>query len=382
VSSSPRSRVGLNLLHLVPKETGGAEIYARRLIPALLETRPALRLTLFTGREAAPALRSEAWAGDVEIVELPVRSRRRLGRVAAEQTLLARATRRARIELLHNVFTTAPFSPGVPQVTTIHDVIYKRLPETHAGVLARGLELLVPLAARRSARVIAVSEATKADLIDSLGVPAEKVDVVYEGPGIAEQASPADESEVREALGLRDERLVLTVSAKRPHKNLERLIDAFARVTEADQAVLLMPGYATPFEAALERRAAAAGIADRVRFTGWLDDRALDALYRMAACFVFPSLAEGFGLPVLEAMRRGAPVACSRAGSLPEIAGGAARYFDPLDTPSIAAAISEVLTDRALAAQLVEDGHRRAELFTWERCAAGTLDVYDRAGRT
>ncbi len=379
MSSASASRVGLNLLHLVPRETGGAEIYARRLVPALLEARPALRLTLFTGREGAPALRSEAWARSVEIVELPVRSRGRVGRVAAEQTLLARATRRNRIDLLHNIFTTAPLAPGVPQVTTIHDVIYKRLPETHAGLLARGLALLVPLGARRSARIIAVSQATKADLVDSLGVPAAKIDVVYEGPGMAEQREPADEAAVRDALDLGDEPLVLTVSAKRPHKNLERLIDAFATVADAGGATLLMPGYSTPFERSLEKRAAAAGVADRIRFTGWLDDRTLDAVYRMAACFVLPSLAEGFGLPVLEAMLRGAPVACSRVGSLPEIAGPAARYFDPLDTASIASAISELLADRSLAARLVDAGQRRAADFTWERCAAATLDVYDRA---
>jgi len=379
VSSSPASRVGLNLLHLVPRETGGAEIYARRLVPALLEARPALRLTLFAGREGAPALRSEAWAGSVEIVELPVRSRGRVARVAAEQTLLVRATRRARIDLLHNAFTTAPLAPGIPQVTTIHDVIYKRLPETHAGLLARGLAFVVPLGARRSTRIIAVSQATKADLVDSLGIPAAKIDVVYEGPGMPEQREPADAASVRDALDLGDDPLVLTVSAKRPHKNLERLIDAFAVVADRSPATLLLPGYPTPFEKSLEERAAAAGVADRVRFTGWLDDRTLDALYRMAACFVFPSLAEGFGLPVLEAMLRGAPVACSRAGSLPEVAGPAARYFDPLDTDSIAAAISELLADRSLAARLVEAGRRQAADFTWERCAAATLDVYDRA---
>ena len=379
MSAGGVSRVGLNLLHLVPGETGGAEVYARRLIPALLEARPTLRLTLFAGREAGPALASEAWAGDVEMVELPVRSRSRPARVVAEQTLLRRAVRSARVDLLHNLFTTAPVSAGTPQVTTIHDVIYKRLPETHRGLLARGLGLLVPLAARCSDRVIAISEATKRDLVEALGVPPAKIDVVYEGPGIPEQSHPAEASEVRESVGLRDEPLVLTFSAKRPHKNLERLIDAFARVRRAEGAVLLLPGYPTPFEAALEERAASAGVADRVRFTGWLDDRAVDGLYRTAACFVFPSLAEGFGLPVLEAMLRGTPVACSGVGPLPEVAGAGARYFDPLDTDAIAAAISELLAGGDEVARLVEEGRRRAATFTWARCAEGTLDVYDRA---
>jgi len=376
------ARVGLNLLHLVPEETGGAEIYARRLVPALLEARPDLALTLFAGREAAPALRGEAWAEQVEIAELPVRSRSRVGRVLAEQTLLARAVRRSGVEVLHNVFTTAPLSPGVPQVTTVHDLIYKRLPETHAGLLARGLALLVPLAARRSARIIAISEATKADLVGELGVAPEKIDVVYEGPGMDEPADPADEAEVRRALGLGDEPVVLSVSAKRPHKNLERLIDAFAQVSRDHAATLVLPGYWTRFSTSLEERAAAAGIADRIRFTGWLDDRALDALYRMATCFVFPSLAEGFGLPVLEAMQRGTPVACSRVAPLTEVAGDAACYFDPLDTASITAAVSTLISDAALAERLAAEGRRRAAGVSWERCAAETLDVYDRTRST
>ena len=131
-------RVGLNLLHLVPAETGGSEIYARRLIPALLASGDDLRLTLFAGTDAAASLRQEEWAADVELVELRLDARSRARRVAAEQALLPRAARRARLDLLHNLFTTAPAWPRVPQVTTIHDVIYKRFPETHAGVLDLG----------------------------------------------------------------------------------------------------------------------------------------------------------------------------------------------------------------------------------------------------
>src|SRR6266498_3001108 len=117
-------RVGLNLLHLVPGETGGSEVYARRLVPALLEACPELELTLFVASEAA----GERWPNGVWVVDLPVQARSRVPRILAEQTLLPRAIRKTRINLLHNVFTTAPAVPGVPQVTTILDVIYKRFP--------------------------------------------------------------------------------------------------------------------------------------------------------------------------------------------------------------------------------------------------------------
>jgi glycosyltransferase involved in cell wall biosynthesis len=364
-------RVGLNLLHLVPSETGGSEIYARRLVPALLAEAPDLRLTLFAGCEAAPALRAEDWATSVELMELPVRARSRARRVLAEQTALPRAARRARLDLLHNLFTTAPVRRAVPQVTTVLDLIYKRYPETHAGLLGVGLRLLVPMAVRSSRRLLALSEAGKRDLVELLGVAPERIDVTPLGPGLPNGVEPVPEAELRERFSLGDAPLLLTVSAKRPHKNLERLLDAVGRV---EGAVLVAPGYATPFEDDLRARAS-----DRVRFTGWVDDATLEGLYHAATAFVFPSLAEGFGLPVLDALRRAVPVACSRAGSLPEVAGDAALYFDPADTDAIAGAVRRLLEDSELRSRLARAGPERARAFSWKRTARATLASYERA---
>ena len=368
--------VGLNLLHLVPGETGGSELYARRLIPALLDGRPGFRLTLFVAREADPLLRREPWRGDVTVIRLPVTARSRVRRVAAEQALLPAAVRRARVDLLHNAFTTAPAFASVPQVTTILDVVYKRFPETHAGVLARGMAILVPLAARRSRRVLTLSEAAKRDIVELLGVPAGRVDVTPLAPGIPDDLEPVREGELRRRLALGDAPVVLTVSAKRPHKNIGRLLDAFAGVAGA---VLVAPGYATAFEDELRRHSERLGISERVRFTGWIDDPTLDGLYRTAACFVFPSLAEGFGLPVVEALKRGTPVACSNTSSLPEVAGDAALLFDPTDTDAIRSAIERLLSDAALRERLARVGPAQAARFTWDRTARATLASYDRA---
>jgi glycosyltransferase involved in cell wall biosynthesis len=362
-------RVGLNALHLVPGETGGSEIYARRLIKALLAVEPSLEPTLFVTRELA----GERWAERVRVVSLPVSGRSRLQRVLAEQTLLPAAVSRSRVELLHNLFTTAPAVPGVPQVTTIHDLIYKRFPAAHKGLLAYGMRLLVPLAARRSRRLIAVSEATKADIIRFLAVPGERVDVTYEGPGMEADAEPTPRQELRARLELGNAPVVLTVSAKRPHKNLERLFEAFAELDS--DAVLVVPGYETAFEARLQARAAALA-PGRIRFTGWLDDRDLEGLYRNAVCLVFPSLAEGFGLPVLEALARGLPVTCSNASSLPEIAGDAAVYFDPYDTNAIARSLERLLSDQSLRARLADAGRERAALFSWHAAAERTIESY------
>jgi glycosyltransferase involved in cell wall biosynthesis len=369
-------KVGLNLLHLVPGRTGGSEIYARRLSPALLEG-GGVELVLFASREGAPSLRAEPWASGAEIVELPVRASSRGRRVLAEQTRLPLAIRRAGVDLLHNVFTTAPALPGVPQVTTIHDLIYKRFPEAHAGLLSHGMRMLVPLSAKRSKRIIAISESTKSDVVSFLGVDPSHVDVTYEAPGFAGTVDPEPEATLRERHSLGDAPIVLSVSAHRPHKNLERLIDAIAVIERP--FVLVVPGYETPWESELAGHVRRRGVQERVRLLGWLGDAELEGFYASATCMAFPSLAEGFGLPVLEAMARGLPVACSNATSLPEVAGEAALYFDPLDIPAMTGAIERLLGDGEERDRLTAAGREQASKFTWQRTAEGTLRSYERA---
>jgi glycosyltransferase involved in cell wall biosynthesis len=271
---------------------------------------------------------------------------------------------------LHNLYTTAPAAPGVPQVTTILDVIYRRFPATHEGVLGRGLAALVWMAARRSQRVIAISEAGKTDIVRFLGVPVERVDVTHLGPALGDEET-TPESDLRRELDLGNAPIVLTVSAKRPHKNLERLFEGFKEVD--GDSVLVAPGYSTFYEDELRKKAG-----DRIRLTGWLPDAQLDGLYRAATCFVFPSLAEGFGLPVLDALVRGTPVACSNATSLPEVAGDAALYFDPQDRDAITAAIERLLADEPLRERLREAGLRQAAKFSWRTTAESTLASYER----
>ena len=361
--------VAYNLLHLVPGETGGMELYARRLLPALRAADASLRITVLA---AGAAARGE-W--DADVVAIPGNPRSRVRRVLAEQTLVPRAVRRIRPDLVHNAFNTAPAVAGRPQVTSIQDLIFNRHPETH-GLRARGVELLVPLAARRSRRVLTGSKASKADIVELLGVPAERVDVTPYGPGLERPAVPLPPEAVREELALGDGPLVLTVAARLPHKNIERLIDALAQVPDA---TLVVPGYSTGHEAGLMARAARAGVEARVRFVSWLDDAMLDALYRAADCFVLPSLAEGFGLPVLEAMLRGVPVACSNTPALVELAGDAALLFEPQDVNAIANAVRRSLTDAALRQKLRAAGKRRAATFTWQETARRTLECYARA---
>jgi len=355
------------------------EIYARELIPALREIAgPSLELVAFVNREAAEA-GGGPWGELIPSVTVPVRARNRVEWVRGEQLLLPRLSRWAGIDLLHSLASTAPAQTAARRIVTIHDLIYRVYPEAHAGVLTVGMRMLVRLTARRSQRVIADSASTRDDLVRFLGVPESRIDVVALGAGETARAAPMAERELRARHGLGDRPVVLSVSAKRPHKNLLRLLDALALLAGERRPVLVLPGYPTWHERELRERAASLGVAGDVRFLDWVRDEELEGLYATAGAFVFPSLYEGFGLPVLEAMRRGVPVACSDRSSLPEVAGDAALLFDPERPAEIAAAIERLLTDRAEADRLREAGRRRAARFTWEATARETLRSYERA---
>jgi glycosyltransferase involved in cell wall biosynthesis len=365
--------VGLNLVYLVPGETGGMEIAARALVPALARAAPGVRFTALVGRDAA---------GEdlgVDRLVLPVRAVNRVEWVRGEQLVLPRAAARLGCDLVHSLGSTAPATGRFTRIVTIHDLNYLVVPEAHFGLRAVGMRALVPLAAHRSHRVLADSSSTQDDLVMRLRVPRRKVEVVPLGLGRGAFAAPTAPDVLRERLGLDRRRVLLTLSAKRPHKNLSGLLDALARMPAERRPVAILPGYPTPHEAELRERARALGVDGDVRFLGWTSDADVEGLFALAAAFVFPSFYEGFGLPVLEAMARGVPVACADRSSLPEIAGDAALMFDPSDPGQIAASIERLLGDAALRERLAAAGRARAAGFTWERTAELTLAAYGRA---
>ncbi|HXQ00575.1 MAG TPA: glycosyltransferase family 1 protein, partial [Solirubrobacteraceae bacterium] len=224
---------------------------------------------------------------------------------------------------------------------------------------------------------VAVSENTKRDLVSMLGVSPERVDVVYPGHGSPSGVTPLDERELRRRFDLGARSVLLSLSAKRRHKNLEPLLHAFSELES--RPILVLAGYPTDYERELRARADALGITDDVRWPGWLSPEEVEGLWRITVGFVFPSLYEGFGAPPLEAMVRGVPVACSNTGATREVVGGAALLFDPHDAGSVATALRRLLAGGLEIDRLKLAGVARAAEFTWERTARGLLATYEQA---
>jgi glycosyltransferase involved in cell wall biosynthesis len=376
--------VGLNLAYLV-EDSGGSGRYARELIPALIEVEPRIEIVAWVGSTAPCELMRESWAGQVQWVRLPVPGIGTPWHLWYELVGIGLAARRRRLDLVHGLANLVPVvTPALASVVTILDVIWMHHPQamnTRARVVMRAL---APLCGNSTQRVIAISRAAAEDVSAMLKIPLQKFDVTPLGmtPPRADRVATPEEA-MRERLGLRDGQLVLCVAAKRAHKNLDGLIRAMAQLLERShmdrRPLLVLPGSPTPYEEELRRLAVELGVADDVAFPAWVDEADLEALYAAAGCFVLPSFQEGFGLPVLEAMARGVPVACSASSSLPEVVGDAALLFDPRDDRAIAAQVERLLSDPALAAELVVRGRRRAEQFTWRRTAELTLESYRRA---
>jgi glycosyltransferase involved in cell wall biosynthesis len=371
-------RIGINAVFL-EERMGGLETYVRELVPALLEVRPGLELCIYASSRGKRLLEQEPWAGDVALVNHPL-----LGvpgtRAVLETTYLGRLATRDGLDVLHNVALTAPLRTRAANVVLLADVTWLREPETVGHARAALWRTLVLPATRRADRIITLSEAARQEIVEDLRVPASRIDVVPLGHGLSARAAPTPEQELRDRLELGSGPVVLAVSALTPHKNVRRLLDAIAIVRETHPSVrLVVPGNPSAHGAELERHARALGLDQNVRFPGWVSNADLEGLYRAAACFAFPSLREGFGLPILEAMSRALPVALADASALPEVAGDAALYFDPRDPNAIAESIARLLDDAELCSRLVELGRARARKFTWQRTAEETLESFERA---
>jgi glycosyltransferase involved in cell wall biosynthesis len=377
VSSALPRRIGINALFLEPP-MGGLETYVRALLPELLRLAPQVRFTVYCSGGGLELLRAETWAPEVELRTHPLLGVPGL-KAISEMTVLGVLAGR-QVQLLHSVAFTAPLRTRAVNVVMVPDVIWILHPDEDHPHTMRLWRTIVPPVARRADRVIAISRSGAEEIVAHLKVSPERIDVVPLGPGIAERVAPTPEESLRERLGLGPGPVVLAVSAKKAHKNLARLVEAMAEVVQRHPtAVLVLPGRPTEHERELRELAGNLGLQGNVALPPYVEDADLEGLYACASCFVCPSLSEGFGLPVLEAMRRRVPVACSNVSALPEVAGEAALYFDPTSVAEIAGAVRALIEDRELAARLAAAGRERADGFSWTATAEGTLAAYERA---
>jgi glycosyltransferase involved in cell wall biosynthesis len=355
------ARIGVNALYLIPGGVGGTEIYLRELLAALAAADSVNEYLIFTNQETG----SDLVPRQANFIWKPqaVRAMNRPARILWEQIVLPLEAGRYRLDIMFNPGFTAPLLAACPHVTTFHDLQHKRHPEYFRWFDLPFWRFLLWAAAHRSRHIIAVSEATRTDLLHFYRLPKEKIAVVPHG--VNPEFFALDRS--------RQEGYLLCVSTLHPHKNLERLIRAYARQKREQKLVLAgMRGFQT---AAIEQLIKDLGVGDSVRITGWLPRDELLRLYARACAFVYPSTFEGFGIPVLEALAAGIPVACSDIPPLREVAGEAALMFNPLNEDSIAEALHRISTDDALRSRLAAAGPDRARLFTWQRAAELTLQT-------
>lgn len=342
--------------------------YAQSLGRALAALLPELRLLLPDGAEEASGPPDRARCPSAQS---PFSLR--------QQWTVPRLLRQIGAELYHSPYYLMPYRPGVPTVLTCHDLIPVVVPGAVRPIPRLIFRLSQTLAARVAGRILAVSEHTKTDLARRLRVPPAKIAVTLlaAAAGMTPQ-TPESIAGTRRRLGL-PETYLLYVGSNKPHKNLAVLVQALAMVpAESGQPPphLVIAGgmdhrFSEPAATVARLR-----LGDRVHLAGFRGDEELAALYSGAMAFVFPSLYEGFGLPILEAMACGAPVICGRVASLPEVAGNAALYTDPRDPAGLAAAIAGLRANPGLQARLRQAGLRQAGRFSWSRTAATTVQAY------
>lgn len=368
-------KVALNLVFLVPGETGGMEVYARELVRELAG-RDEIELTCLINREAASA--PGPWHEAGQTLTVPVHASSRLQWVLGEQLHVPRMADRAGVDLVHSLASTAPVRGRQARVVTVHDLNFLKVPDAHFGMRALGMRALVPAAVRSSDRVIADSRSTRDDLVSDLNVDRSRIDVVPLAAGSpAADSTPEDELRARLGLGGRD--VIFSPGASRPHKNVEALITAVAGIPSGERPVIVVSGYETEYSASLCSFAASVGAPESLVVAGNLSAADMEGLYGLSSVMVMPSRYEGFGLPVVEAMMRGVPVIASNTSSLPEVAGDAALLVSPGSPEEIRAAIQRVIGNPEESSRLSSAGLARSADFSWQRTADLTIAAYERA---
>ena len=353
-------RIGVNALYLIPGGVGGTEIYLRNLLAAIAHVDRANTWVVFTNRETDTELVPDA----ANFIRAPqkVRASNRPARILWEQAVLPAAAARREVDVLLNPGFTCPLFSACPNVTVFHDLQHKRHPEYFRWFDLPAWQFLLWGAARRSRVLIADSAATRDDLRRYYGADSTVIHLGVEPElfALAERREPR--------------RFLLCLSTLHPHKNLDRLVRVFAGLGREDFR-LVIAGVRGFFADRLEALIAELGASERIRITGWIPREQIHQLLRTAWAAVQPSAFEGFGLPVLEAMAAGVPVACSDIPVFRETTGGCVPIFNPSDEGAMREAILRLMD----APPDTTAAREHARQFTWQRTASETIAVLERA---
>ncbi len=369
-------RIGVNALFLIPGEVGGSETYLVETLRAMLHEDPDLQVVLFTNDECDLYL-WDIFSRNPRVCfdHIRLRASNRYARIIVEQVVLPRHARRSRLDVLWSPGYTSPLWCRVPQVVSILDMQYRSHPEDLSPVARGATHFLVNGSARRARKILAISRFSRQEIVRHTSAPEERIDVTPLGvdPLWGQPGNPDAERALRSRhIGDADP-YILCVSNSYPHKNLHTLVRAFSLIAPRIPHRLVLVGKPRRGESRLRDEIKNAP-ASRITRLDRLERDELIALTRGADVFVFPSLYEGFGLPVLEAMRAGVPVVTTRAGSLPEVGGDGVVYAEGRDPSDLARGIQEVLGwgAGARSAWIARAGQHAAQ-FTWESTAQATL---------
>lgn len=373
--------VGLGA-HLLSRQAGyrqaGIHNYIRHLIQHLPGSDPSFRYSIFAGWEWNDA-QETGGALSWRVSRWP--TERPWVRVAWEQVVQPWSLYQAGVHLMHALAFVSPFVRSVPAVVTIHDLSFLRFPERFRPANRLYLTTMTRLSCRYARRVIAVSQATADEIVRLLHVPAERIDVVSHGIQHARfRPLPAGQVKAfRREKGLPD-RFVFYLGTLEPRKNLATLIEAFARTKALRHGVkLIIAGGKGWYYDEIFRRVEELDLTDVVWFTGFLPDAELPLWYNAGTVFAYPSLYEGFGMPLLEAMACRTPVVASNVSCLPEVVGDAGCLVAPYDVAGFAENLERLLSDANLREEFAQRGWTRAAAYTWEATAAATVASYRRA---
>jgi glycosyltransferase involved in cell wall biosynthesis len=361
---------------------GGIETYVRNLIWQLARIDRENSYILFNNGYSHNTF--GALPANFRSVSCPVPPALRAAQIAWEQVVLPIQVRKHSIDVLHSPNTVAPLFVRCPSVVTICDMLYRYYPDSISKSSLWYRSLAIPLSARRCEQILTISHFSERDIIRFLKVPEGKITVTplacdrdqgYRG------VSPSI-SEVRKKYAIQG-RYILSVAGTEPHKNLRGLVEAFAKLCkqsrEIEDVLLVIVGRRSRSVARVDAAIDELGLRKRVRTLGYVPAEHIPPLYAGARVFVNPSLFEGFGLPVLEAMANGVPVVSSNAAALPEIVGDSGILVDPTNPSEISQGIRCALIDEDCRRDMVKKGYRRVEHFSWQETARTTLQVYKKA---